>query len=152
MKYAITFFVTLSYLVQQGSDLQGEVPPVSGRDSSYHQQHSEEAERGSRDSSTEVRQEQVIPECKADILVVYGAEWCGPCRKMKPLWKKLKKEGYKIYYVDIDRPDKKIPEKYRKHRPRSVPFLVFWRSDEGPFKTHTGTITEKQVKEYLWKK
>ncbi|MCP4897560.1 MAG: thioredoxin family protein [bacterium] len=105
-----------------------------------------------QDRDYDIGQDAPTPEGKAETLVVFSATWCGPCQQMKPLWKKLKDQGYRIHQVDIDRPDPKIPAKYRSHRPRSVPTIQWWRhGDDKPIKTHVGKITEKRVKELLWK-
>lgn len=36
------------------------------------------------------------------VVVKYGAEWCGPCKRLKPLLKKLAKEHPHVYFLDVD--------------------------------------------------
>lgn len=35
-------------------------------------------------------------------LVVFGAEWCGPCQAMKPVLDKVAEKGTPILHVDVD--------------------------------------------------
>ena len=54
------------------------------------------------------------------VLVDFFAEWCGPCKMMKPVFEELKKKmGNKIIILKIDI-DKNI----------SVPTLVLWKQGE----------------------
>lgn len=39
---------------------------------------------------------------RADTVVAFGAEWCGPCKEMRPIEADLVREGYDIRYVDFD--------------------------------------------------
>ena len=47
---------------------------------------------------------QVIEEIKSPnrTLVVFSAEWCGPCKAMVPLLDKAAEEGYRIFKIDVD--------------------------------------------------
>lgn len=53
-----------------------------------------------------------------DVIIRYfGATWCGPCKKYKPVVKKLEKAGYPISFHDIDQD----PVLAESHRIMSVP-------------------------------
>ena len=57
-------------------------------------------------------------------LVYFGAEWCGPCKMMKPIINELSNEvkDAKILQIDVD----KFPDLAGKYNIRSVPtFIVF---------------------------
>ncbi|MFN5371677.1 MAG: thioredoxin family protein [Bacteroidia bacterium] len=47
---------------------------------------------------------QVIEEIKSPnrTLVVFSAEWCGPCKAMNPMLEKVIEAGYRIYKINID--------------------------------------------------
>ena len=47
----------------------------------------------------------------------FSAEWCGPCKRFKPLMESLEKKGYPIHYQDVD-VDPILAESYQV---RSVP-------------------------------
>ena len=51
------------------------------------------------------------------IIRYFGAAWCGPCKKYKPVVKKLEQAGYPIMFHDIDQD----PVLAESHRIMSVP-------------------------------
>lgn len=58
------------------------------------------------------------------VVVQYGATWCGNCRIMKPKFKKLaaENEGIPFYYVDAE----KLPESRKLAKVDNLPtFAVF---------------------------
>ena len=53
-----------------------------------------------------------------DVIIRYfGAAWCGPCKKYKPVMKKIEKAGYPIMFHDIDQD----PVLAESHKIMSVP-------------------------------
>ena len=67
---------------------------------------------------------------KSDIPVLadFNAEWCGPCRSMKPMLEEMAKTnpGYKIVSIDIGAEDE-LAEDYDVS---SIPCLVAFRDGE----------------------
>lgn len=49
---------------------------------------------------------------RADTVVAFGAEWCGPCQQMKPIESQLIAERYDIRPVDIDK-EKALAKSYK---------------------------------------
>ena len=103
-----------------------------------------------------------IPEGRADILIVYSAKWCAPCRAMVPTWKRLRDQGYQIVYIDIDQPNayvglypyatQELVDSAMEDRPNSVPTIRWYNSelDMEVGESHSGAISEQKVKERLW--
>lgn len=78
-------------------------------------------------------------------LLVFTAEWCGPCRAMKPALKKLAKEGVPVIYIDID----VVPKVAEEYGVQSIPAV--WRLQAGkkPEEGVVGAVPEKMLRKIL---
>ncbi len=83
-------------------------------------------------------------------LLYFGAAWCPPCRKMKPLFKdkEVKKEldKYSFMIYDYDQ-DKEIAKKYKI---KYLPTMVFKRADS-IIERKTGGLSKTKLLEILKK-
>jgi thiol-disulfide isomerase/thioredoxin len=71
------------------------------------------------------------------IVVKYGAEWCGPCKRSKPDYDLVKivykDKDVKFYDVDIDEPEKNLPSFIVDEIENigSIPFLLIKNANNG---------------------
>lgn len=78
------------------------------------------------------------------ILLDFGAQWCGPCKKMHPILEELNSElrGKAIIkYVDID----DYPEATKDFDFTLIPTQYFITKDGEIYKTHTGIMKKEDV-------
>ena len=81
------------------------------------------------------------------VLVDFFAEWCGPCKVMKPILDKLKEivgDQYRIIKVDIDK-NQSLAVKYKI---QSVPTLVIFKKGEILWR-QSGVMQADQLKSLL---
>lgn len=78
------------------------------------------------------------------VLVDFSAEWCGPCKMMKPILEDLKKivgDNAQIYKVDVD----KHPNVSSSYNIQSVPTLILFKDGKPVFR-QSGIMTATQLK------
>lgn len=81
------------------------------------------------------------------VLVDFFAEWCGPCKMMKPELEKFKSsvgENVTVIKIDIDK-NQKIAANYRI---QSVPTLLMFKKGQIVWK-QSGVVTSAQLQKVL---
>jgi thioredoxin 1 len=89
-----------------------------------------------------------IPE---PVLVDFSAEWCGPCKQLKPILEQLKSkvgESAKIIKIDVDK-NKALSEQFQI---RSVPTLILFKDGKSVWR-RSGVVPvntlEGIIKQYV---
>ena len=83
---------------------------------------------------------------EGNIVVKFGATWCGPCKQIKPIIEELAKENVNIEFIDVDI-DKDL-ELARKYAIKSIPAVLFIQ--DGEIKSNfVGFKTKKEIQENI---
>lgn len=72
-------------------------------------------------------------------VLFFNATWCGPCRRMKPIVAGMRRQGYRMRDVDVDR-NRKLADKYGI---RAVPTFVFIENGSEVNRISGGTTRER---------
>lgn len=80
------------------------------------------------------------------VLVDFWAQWCGPCKTMKPRMKKFAEDNpdIKVIFCNVDEES----EVAREYSIRSIPTLMYFEDGEIKGKK-IGNVDDKQIKELV---
>ena len=88
-------------------------------------------------------------EMDQNILIIFGAEWCGQCKMAKLLIKKIQGDYPNLIFVEIDVDDNNLWENEQLNI-KSVPTFLGYKNKEQIFNV-SGYQTEENLKELLQK-
>jgi thioredoxin 1 len=75
---------------------------------------------------TRATTEEAATEYPENCLIIWTADWCSRCPRMKELGERLKAEGYDVFYIDYD----KNKAKAREDGVKAVPTAIVHRGGE----------------------
>lgn len=81
------------------------------------------------------------------VLVDFYADWCGPCKTMKPILEEVKsrvKENATIIKIDVD----KNPAAAGAYRVQSIPTLILFRKGKIQWR-QAGVVSAKDLEEII---
>ena len=84
------------------------------------------------------RERQRVPWSTRGEVLFFNATWCGPCRQMKPIVSNMRRQGFHMRDVDVDR-HRELAEKYSV---RAVPTFVFLENGSEVNRFSGGTTPE----------
>lgn len=83
-----------------------------------------------------------LVEGKEKAIIKFGAEWCGPCKAMKPLLSELESDEITVIDVDVD-VDWELADVYSV---RSIPLLLYFINGE-QVNSSTGSLSKNAILE-----
>ena len=81
-------------------------------------------------------------------LVKFGAEWCGPCRMLKPILQSVKEQyGDQVTILDLDTEEHQFLAS--RFKVSGIPLLIFYDKDGKEVLRHTGFMAEEELVKQL---
>jgi thioredoxin 1 len=74
----------------------------------------------------------------------FTADWCGPCKKVRPIVQELIQEGYSFQIIDVDT-EKELVEKFEIS---SVPTFILFKNEKS-VKRISGAQTKSQLENFI---
>ena len=74
----------------------------------------------------------------------FTADWCGPCKKVRPIVEELIKDGYSFQIIDVDI-EKELVKKFDIS---SVPTFILFKNEKS-IKRTSGTQTKTQLEDFI---
>ena len=79
----------------------------------------------------------------SNVIVKFGAPWCGPCKAMIPILKDIE-ENHNIKVIDIDIDVDEDFELASEYKIRSIPALYYYK-DGVKVDSTVGTVTKEKI-------
>jgi thioredoxin 1 len=74
----------------------------------------------------------------------FTADWCGPCKKVRPIVQELIQDGYSFQIIDVDIEN----ELAKKFQISSVPTFILFKNEKS-VKRISGAQTKTQLEDFI---
>ena len=74
----------------------------------------------------------------------FTADWCGPCKKVRPIVQELIQDGYSFQIIDVDI-EKELAQKFEIS---SVPTFILFKNEKS-IKRISGLQTKNQLESFI---
>ena len=74
----------------------------------------------------------------------FTADWCGPCKKVRPIVEELIRDGYSFQIIDVDS-EKELVQKFEIS---SVPTFILFKNEKS-VKRISGAQTKTQLEDFI---
>ena len=74
----------------------------------------------------------------------FTAEWCGPCKKTRPIVEEMKREGFQFQIIDADYEQLLV----KRFQIKSVPTFILFENEKEIDRT-TGAKTRKELQSFI---
>jgi len=74
----------------------------------------------------------------------FTADWCGPCKKVRPIVEELTRDGYSFQIIDVDI-EKELVKKFEI---TSVPTFILFKNEKS-IKRISGAQTKNQLEIFI---
>jgi thioredoxin 1 len=74
----------------------------------------------------------------------FTADWCGPCKKVRPIVQELIQDGYSFQIIDVDIEN----ELAKKFQISSVPTFILFKNEKS-IKRVSGAQTKNQLEDFI---
>jgi thioredoxin 1 len=74
----------------------------------------------------------------------FTADWCSPCKKVRPIVQELIQDGYSFQIIDVDI-EKELAKKFEIS---SVPTFILFKNEKS-VKRISGAQTKKQLEDFI---
>lgn len=93
----------------------------------------------------DIFQKEVL-DSKETVIIDFNANWCGPCRMLRPILEEVSNENpnIKIVSINVDE-EKSLTKEYHVF---SIPCLIFVK-DGKEMKRHAGLVTKEELENLI---
>lgn len=90
--------------------------------------------------------EEEVLKCNKKVLVDFNAEWCGPCKMLKPIIEEIAKEndGIKVASINVDNE----PSLSGEYNIFSIPCLIIFENGKEA-KRNVGLMSKEEVEKFI---